>query len=84
LCGNHYFWCNFRIRKIKQRRTKIAGFKGKDISAKKIAEGHGLVVNNWHEFKGNKAQIVNNCVEPELGLHILNESKQNIYQELFK
>lgn len=84
LCGGHYFWSNFYIRKIKQLRTKIASFKGKDVPAKRIAEGHNLVVKNWHNFTGNKAQVINNCIEPELGLHILNESKRNIQPELFQ
>jgi hypothetical protein len=29
-------------------------------------------------------QVINNCVEPELGLHILNESKRDIQPELFR
>lgn len=30
-----------------------------------------------------KQQVLRNCVEPELGLHILNESQRNIQPELF-
>ncbi len=83
-CGTHYIWSNFYIQSIKQNRTKIANFQGKDISAKNIAEGHGLIVKNWHGFEGKKDQIINNCLEPELGLHILNESKRDIQPELFR
>ncbi len=83
-CARHYCWANFYIRNIKARRTKIANFKKSNISEKKIAEGHGLIVRDWHGFKKNKAQVINNCIEPELGLHILNESKRDIQGELFR
>lgn len=84
LCGNHYLWSNFYIRKMKSIRAKIAMFKGRDISSKEILQGHGLIVKNWHGFKGRREAIANNCIEPELGLHILNESKRSIQPELFR
>jgi hypothetical protein len=31
-----------------------------------------------------KDKLLRNAVEPELGLHILNESKKEVYKELFK
>ena len=31
-----------------------------------------------------KMQILRNCVRPELGLHILNESKRDIQPDLFR
>ncbi len=82
--ANHYLWANFYIRSVKQRRTKIAGFKKKNITAPELAKKHNIIVNNWRGFKGNKDQVINNCIEPELGLHILNESKRDIHPELFR
>ena len=32
----------------------------------------GIVVNNFHNYKGDKRTIINNCVEPKTGLHIFN------------
>lgn len=75
LCANHYFWSNFTIKNIRARRTKIANFKGKDVPAKQILKGHGIEVNEWHGYKGNKDQVINNCVEPEVGLHVMNSAK---------
>lgn len=72
LCAGHYIWANYFIKNIKAKRTKIANFKGKDVPAKEIMVGHNLVVSNWYGFRGRKEQVINNCVEPELGLHVFN------------
>jgi DNA (cytosine-5)-methyltransferase 1 len=40
---------------------------------------------NIDKYEGvDKRKLLRNCVLPELGLHILNESKRNIQSELFK
>jgi hypothetical protein len=40
---------------------------------------------NWDDLEGlDRELVLRNCVEPEIGLHILRESKANIHQELFK
>jgi hypothetical protein len=31
-----------------------------------------IFVENWHNYKGNKQQILNNCVEPMVGEAIFN------------
>jgi len=63
-CGGHYFWSNFIITPIKikarmhnKRINLLAERKGFDLS--KINLGH------------RKDQILHNCVEPELGLYVL-------------
>jgi len=74
----HCIWSNFKISPLKLPRDLINkdGDKnrgkrlGFDIRKYKIAE--------------RKDTILRNCVNPELGLHILNESKRNIQPELFK
>lgn len=91
LSGLHYYWANFIIPNIKAKRTKIASFKNKDVPGNEIARGHNIIVNDWHNFKGNKDQIINNCVEPEAGLHILecargnynhlNQKQENIFKK---
>ena len=77
LSGNHYFWSNFIIPNIKAHRIKIASFKHNDVPANEIANGHNITIENWHNFRGSKDQIINNCVEPELGLHILECARGN-------
>jgi DNA (cytosine-5)-methyltransferase 1 len=76
--GNHWFWHNFHIRPIatqgREHDSKIDVLeqrKGFDLS--KVIVG-GL----------DKKLLLRNCVEPELGLHILNESKREEYGDLFK
>lgn len=72
----HHFWSNFIIRSI-------------ELDADKIDNGK---INEWEEKLGfdlskyvglDKRKALRNCVRPELGLHILNESKTGLYQELF-
>ena len=67
--ARHYFWANFSIR---QYQTKTRGHME---SNKKLSQIKGFNINN--------KTLLRNCVEPELGLHILNESKINRYPELF-
>jgi len=68
--GRHYYWANFKISpyKIKTR-------------------GHMKSIKELAEIKGfptiKDKTLLRNCVEPELGLHILNESKKNLYPGLF-
>lgn len=72
----HHFWANFHIGHI-------------ELPSDKIDNGK---INEWEESLGfdlskyknlDKKKALRNCVRPELGLHILNESKTNIHQELF-
>ena len=67
--ARHYFWANFSIR---QYQTKTRGHME---SNKKLSQIKGFNINN--------KTLLRNCAEPELGLHILNESKINRYPELF-
>ena len=52
-----------------------------DIQIKRLQERHNINLDN---YKIDKRTALRNCVSPELGLHILNESKRNIQPELFK
>jgi len=63
--GRHYVWSNFDIPAIKSKPTLIG--KRNKISEMEEAMGYDL-----SSFKiPNKRQILRNCVEGELGLHIL-------------
>jgi len=73
--ANHYFWSNFYIGFIKaDSRKHRSGIK--DLENRK-----GFCLDKYSNI--DKRKILRNCVEPEVGLHILNESKRNVYPELF-
>ena len=89
--GRHYFWANFHITDINieyqigtMNRTASKETQRKAI----IREAQIPEFLTLHELKDfklpNKRQVLRNCVLPKIGLHILNESKKNLYQELFK
>jgi len=77
--GNHYFWANFIIPKIKCGSRK-----------------HNATINELEEYKGfdlsdveldhRKDVILRNCIEPKLGLHILQngiKTKQQTVSDFF-
>lgn len=66
---SHYFWANFLIRNVEIKRARITNNKGQTLDVKMKA--NGFVINDFHGYKGDKRTLVNNCVEPELGKHIL-------------
>jgi len=66
-CGRHYFWANFYIHNIKPENTIITAkleVKQKEIGFSDFEENESIT----------KEQMLNNCVEPELGLHIFQEA----------
>ncbi len=71
----HYYWANFYIRPIQKTTrnhfasmSELVKFKGFDLS----------------KYKGiDKRKTLRNCVEPESGLHILNEAFKSPKQSLF-
>ena len=66
--GSHYFWSNFYIQDIKtDNRNHRDGTVESLQSRKQIDLSKYDIIN--------KRQILRNCVEPELGLHIINQSK---------
>ena len=65
--GRHCFWSNFKINDFKVKDTlNIRNGLKRDI---------GLDISNM-KFTHRKDQIMSNCVEPKLGLHILEELKK--------
>ncbi len=66
--GRHYFWSNFSIREIKHEKSDI--HKG---TIKTWEEKIGLSLYGINLGGHRKDSILRNCVEPELGLHIIQE-----------
>lgn len=66
----HLFWSNFQIFPIKTEKNRI--FDGNlDIWQQQF----GIDISGY-EFDTRKDKILRNCVHPDIGLHILNESKR--------
>lgn len=74
--ARHYIWANFRIRPYN---IKSRGHHNRIVKAQ---EKKGFDISPYGGI--DKEKILRNCVEPELGLHILNESKRDIQPELFR
>jgi len=65
--GRHYFWCNFKIDNMKMDKLDIRYGKTGGVS-------YGFNLNG--KDYGDKRKLLRNCVDPELGLHILNHALQ--------
>lgn len=80
--GRHYFWANFKIPLLKSESSigrfgpvkKLNGGRTEGLNHHKL----GFDLNNYNY--PNKKKLLNNCVEPEIGLAIL-ESAKEIYNQ---
>lgn len=68
--GRHLFWSNFNILPFNSKDADI-----KDGNIEEWQELHGFNISKY-KFSTRKDQILRNCVHPDLGLHILNESQR--------
>ncbi len=66
--GRHFYWANFQIPTFGKSK-KVRNDKGSVLNIK--MKERGIVVTNFHGYKGDKRTIINNIVEPEIGLAIL-------------
>ena len=66
--GSHYFWSNFYIEDIKTDNRNH-----RDGTVESLQSRKQIDLSKYNII--NKRQILRNCVEPELGLHIINQSK---------
>jgi DNA (cytosine-5)-methyltransferase 1 len=71
---SHYFWSNFTIHDTGKARKKVRNDKGMTLAVK--MEQQGIFINNFHNYKRDKRTLLNNCIEPELGEHILNCARE--------
>lgn len=68
---SHYFWSNFEIPDTGRVREKVRNDKGQTLAVK--MKQQGIFIENFYEYDKDKRTLLNNCIEPELGLHILKE-----------
>ena len=66
----HYFWGNFKIKGFDMKRTKVRNDVGQTVDKK--MKDKGIIISNFRNYKGDKRTLINNAIEPELGLHIFN------------
>lgn len=72
---SHYFWSNFPISDTGLQRKKVRNDKGMTLAVK--MEQQDMKIKNFYNYKRDKRTLLNNCVEPELGLHILSELNED-------
>ena len=73
--ARHYFWANFYIRKYTTKTREHYG------GIEKLQELKGFNISSYSRI--DKIKTLRNCVEPELGFHILNESQKNEQISMF-
>ena len=66
--GSHYVWSNFHIQDI-----DIGNRNHRDGTVESLQERKQIDLSKYDII--NKRQLLRNCVEPELGLHIFNQAK---------
>lgn len=78
--GRHLFWSNFHISKIDVKEANVNRGNISDWQAL-----HGFDISGY-KFSTRKDKILRNCVNPELGVHILNcaMNKENTTQTQLK
>src|SRR3990167_3082198 len=75
---DHYFWTNFFISNFPSTGREH------DSTIEVLAEKKGVDMEKFNKYTGiDKRKILRNCVQPHLGLHILNESKRDVQPSLF-
>ena len=66
--GSHYLWSNFYIEYI-----ELGNRNHRDGTVESLQKRKQIDLSSYNII--NKRQILRNCVEPELGLHIINQSR---------
>jgi len=71
------------VKKFQKDTINLTGGRNEDadIQIERLEKRHGF---NLSKYNIDKRTALRNCVTPELGLHILNESKREVYFDLFK
>lgn len=80
--GRHFYWSNFDIITNNKIIQTIDNRKGKASLTIKM-EKIGITVKDFHDFKGDKRTLINNCVQPLDGLDILNCAFNKSQNKLF-
>lgn len=79
--ASHYFWANFHIANLPNMTRNIRGEECHH-RIKEFKDEYGMDLEKYDV--NDKRKLIKNCVEPYVGLHILNESKRDIQSELFR
>jgi DNA (cytosine-5)-methyltransferase 1 len=66
--GRHMFWSNFYIPEIELPAENV---KRQDCDWRELANRYGFDVEGYGFSKKEKEDVLNNCVHPELGKHII-------------
>jgi len=76
--GRHYFWANFEIWPIEIPNIKGFITSGTVAETQKMKDWLGIHYKGNIYYKDNHCpgQVLRNCVHPDVGLHILNESQR--------
>lgn len=77
ISNNHYFWCNFLISNYQKDKR---GIRSEGVEYKQIRNGFNLERQAIPERF--KEKLLNNCVKPEVGLHIFNMAYKEKQQTL--
>ena len=75
--GGHYFWSNFPLVDIKNNRNREH-----DSKVEVLQDRKGFDLSKYNNLGIEKKLLLRNCVEPELGLHILNMARSDKQQKL--
>ena len=75
--GRHLFWANFQIYNFKAPEFKDFINRQNLTAKKELQEWLGIHYeeNIYYESNHCPTQILRNCVHPDVGLHVFNESK---------
>ena len=75
--GRHLFWANFQIYNFKAPEFKDFINRQNLTAKKELQEWLGIHYEENIYYGGNHCptQILRNCVHPDMGLHVFNESK---------
>lgn len=81
--GRHWYWLNFPVEKFKVEHAGLTGgittVAGKRLIRKTTEELEAHLGYDMSKYKiTNKSLLLRNAVEPEVGLHILNNLKQEV------
>ena len=77
--SRHYYWANFFINNIKLKKGKInltGGWEKQDdlLQIKQLENDYSFDLSKYQLSLAKKRRYLRNCVEPETGLHILQEA----------
>lgn len=77
--GRHWYWSNFAIKKLRIESLSLTGgittTAGKRLIRKSVSELEQKLGYDLSPYKiTNKRLLLRNAVEPDVGLHILNEA----------